>query len=227
MAFQIKGLKEKNDLEQKKKLEEQRKKEEERKLKERFTKFYIDEVEEYERFSPFLYEMILETYVLIEKFARETGRKSSGEWGISKREKWKLMTVITAFELRSAIDYYSFCVGEEYDDKQFVELLDTDDQFWQKMSAVPLHKLIALNNEEEPLLIIRRIKNLIINDAKTKNIVPEALKILGMYNPEEKVMTELLATILHKRTLGAKWMYRDDDYEIPMSDGSDFGYNEE
>ncbi len=185
--------------------------------------FYLLEDEEYEKYSGFTYEKIIEDYILIERFVYEEGSKRGGVWGISETEKWKLMNVITAYNLVTALychdaDLYSGYVEKEW----IIKYIDEEvDFYWQKISTIPLYKLLQLNQTEEPLLVIIRIKTIAKQfleeldwctweESINIRYDMEILRILGV---NEEHHYEKLTKIFEMRTLKADWKYRDPEKE--------------
>ncbi|MCZ2142535.1 MAG: hypothetical protein LC102_03790 [Ignavibacteriales bacterium] len=169
----------------------------------------MEEYEEYEKYSWYIYQRILEDYIILERFVQESGNNRGGTWGISREEKWKLMNVITAYHLFTAV--YMFTVGrnelirdpdvlEDFElfsinfflmeEEWMIDGIDEENFFWQKVNVIPLYKLLQLNFEEEPLLAIMRIKRMI--KEYTQEVGDDD------YDPDYKTISTLLGRYVNQ-----------------------------
>lgn len=164
--------------------------------------FILEEAEDYEKFSGYIYQKILEDYIIIERFIYEKKNNRNGIWGITPDEKWKLMNVITSYHLLIGVMLYNAALnGESYieplgvspEEEIVFEHISDDSSFWQKLYVIPLYKLLQLNRGEEPELVIMRIKQMIReytreepyaewsdDDVRHRRYVSQLMKILGL-----------------------------------------------
>lgn len=109
------------------------------------------------RFSYTLYKWVLRTYLKIERVTTSIRPVKAEIWGISKEEKLKLMTVITAWELGMGLAryYISFFNGNQA--ALIFLLMEDENEHWATIRKTSINKLAGFNGFDETSLIESRV----------------------------------------------------------------------
>lgn len=108
------------------------------------------------KLSSEIYKRILETYVKLETVISKEILFNNGLWTIPNDEKWKLMTVITAWELGMGIIMHYF-PNKKGQQQMILDIIDGDTREWLAIRKIPVEMLLKLNEYEEPLLAELRV----------------------------------------------------------------------
>lgn len=109
------------------------------------------------RFSYALYRWILRTYLKIERVTNSVRPVKAELWGISKEEKLKLMTVITAWELGMGLAMYYVAYREGNQAERILWLIEGEDRDWANIRKTSIDKLVGFNEFDDTSLIESRV----------------------------------------------------------------------